>query len=155
MIKLYEIMLYLFLFALVSTGIYLVFINIGITNDNLDDESKQDLVNLNIYQNKTQNPFLNSDGENANVNYSLTAYSNTGEFEQSNVETKGAMEAMLNILGNNKLTALKAPITFFYYFSPLPKSAFDWATNMILGFFSIVIFIAAMVAWKSGVWSKE
>lgn len=155
MMKIYEILLFTFLFFLISAGVYILFINIGITNTNLDEKSKQDLVNLEIYQSTSNNPFLDENNQATSVNYSLTAYSTTGEFEQSNIETKGALESILDILGNNSINVLKSPMTLFFNFSPLPKVAFDWVTNMLLAFIGIVVFISGLVAWKTGVWSNK
>lgn len=154
MIKMNELVLAIFLFFLLSTGIYLLFINIGLVNTNLSEESKQDLSNLQIYNKNNENPFLTNTNTSIDVNYSLTAYSTAGDFGQENTETKGAIQSIMNIWGDNKLTAIKAPVTLFLNFSPLPKQAFNWAVNTILGAVGVFIFISAIAAWKAGVWGK-
>ena len=150
MITINKFITLLFVFFLLSSGIYLIFINIGITNNNLDSESKQTLAKLNIYQKNTSNPF----SKDKQINYSLTAYSNTDPYSMSSSETKGSLTTIMNIFGNNKLTAFSAPITFFKIMSPIPSAAFDWSWGMVLSLVGIIIFIAFMVAWKSGRWGE-
>ena len=150
--KLNDMMVLLFVFFLASTGMFLLFANIGVTNSGLDEESRQDLVNLNIYQANNSNPFATSSGKIKNINYSLTAYSNTGDFEQSNIETKGALESILDIFGGSGLSAFSSPLTLLLNLSPLPDLAFSWATNMVLGFIGILVFVAGIAAWKAGAW---
>ena len=145
MIKLSDMLAILFIFTLLSGGIYIVLINIGISNPNLNNDSKKDLVNLGIYNNETSNPFTNK-----SLNYSLTVYSNTNDFTQSNIETKGAYESILDILGNNKLTALTVPFYFLNIISPIPSLAYNWALNSVLGYIGILVFLGFLGAWKAG-----
>lgn len=132
-----------------STAIYLLLIDISLSNDQLSDESKQDLINLQIYnENATSaNPFTSD----SSFNYSLTDYSNTGEFQQSNLEAKGAVLSILEIFGENKLTALATPLYFISTMLPFDDGAFKWSYIMILTFVGIVLFIAFIAAWKGGI----
>lgn len=148
MITINKFVVLLFMFFLVSTGIYLVFINIGVSNNNLDVQSKQTLQNLNIYNSNNSNPF-SSDKQ---LNYSLTAYSNTDPYSASTKETKGSLTTILSIFGDNKLTAFSSPLIFLKTMLPIPGQAFSWSYSMILSLIGILVFIGFMVAWKSGKW---
>ena len=147
MIKISEVLLYVFLFFFLSTGIYLIMINIGVSNNNLSDDSIKDINNLQIYNSQNTNPF--ADGQQ--INYSLTDYSNTQEFAQSNLETKGALQSVLDIFGDNSLTAIQTPLLFIENLSPLPDAAFSWTKTMLISFVGIVIFVGFIAAWKGGI----
>lgn len=148
MIKLSEIVLFVFLFFTISTGVFLLFADIAVTNTKLDDASKQDMTNLNIYQNVTDNPF-----QEQPLNYSLSEYSNTNEFSQSNIETKGGLTKVMDIFSkdNNELSALTTPIAFITTMLPLGDAAFNWITGGVAAFIGIISFIAFIAAWKGGV----
>lgn len=138
----------MFIFFLMSTGIYLMLADIGISNTKLSSQSQQDLINLEIYNENASaiNPF----GSEQEFNYSLTDYSNTDEFSQSNIETKGAVVSIMDIFGENKLSAMAAPITFMGNMLPFDDGAFSWTYGQILTFISIMMFIAFLAAWKAG-----
>lgn len=122
-------------------------INIGVSNNNLSIESRQDLTNLNIYNENNTNPFI-IDG---NLNYSLSEYSNTDPNAQSNIETKGALTSVLDIFGDNSLTAVQTPLIFTSNMLPLPSDTFNWTKAMLISFVGIIFFIAFIGAWKGGI----
>lgn len=148
MIRISDLILYLFLFFFLSTGIYLIMINIGVSNTNLSLESKQDLANLNIYEANNQNPFQ----DNTQINYSLSEYSNTDPNAQSNIETKGALTSILDIFGDNSLTAVETPFIFINSMLPISSDAFNWTKIMLITLVGIIFFIAFIAAWKGGIW---
>lgn len=150
MIKLSEIVLYLFIFFLVSTGIFFLIANIAVSNNQLDQQSQDDLENLNIYYDQAQNPF----NDNQSLNYSLSDYSNTDDFAQSNIETKGALSSIMELFSSsqNKLSAITAPIKFAENMLPIPEQGISWTYAMLAAFVGIIIFIAFLAAWKAGIW---
>ena len=147
MTSVYKIVTYTFLFFLVSTGAYYMMVDVGSNNSNLDNRSIDEINELVGYQINNPNPF-----EDGNINYSLSAYSNTDQFAQSNIETKGALESIMDIFrtDGSGLKAFATPLIFVINMLPLPSGAFDWGIGMTLTYISIIVFLAFIAAWKGG-----